>query len=609
MSISKLDRFPIPTARNQLLAAAGEISDAFNWRVLCLTDKALFKKNTKSFKELNNLVQLNIKDKSISPEKRKTLQNAWEVFTKVFETEIKISPTSKLLPPAKKKPKIIEKKPSNTQGNSCNKKTNEKTKVISSYPIENSHRNSNSFNIAQQEEDHDLNLGILLSHNEMQKNPKRTPTPQTETVPMHPVSSTLSTQIETTPRPISATAMLSVKITEEIASKIKEMLSERKNLTNDSPLCLPTEIIVHLFSHFKPQELAKFTPCKGWKEITRTLLFNGLTKYPDSKLIEIAEEHLNQGRRKSADFYASSLSEIKRQRFYDQVYITFSNRMRSKPASLFSRLNMTIGAASNKTNKRYFPEFLQLLSSHKEYKDIFLSPQPHQGLVDLYFDLLCTWAQTDLDPDSRCMPENAKFCFKNYERAKAFMHQATLHLNFIDCRRMLQRIASIPNLDSLTLGNIEKMKLILTFFQNSERIKFNFNKEFFNKVNEVIFLSYPFENLIQLVHEFPGEGHAHYRLLTKFILSSDIADFLPNDIEHIRDLVKTFIKNKMFSDTDMICIELLEKCMKILQGQDISFCDIAACEAYEIQVASIASSLSEHRQNISNFSTPNFTKK
>ena len=76
-----------------------------------------------------------------------------------------------------------------------------------------------------------------------------------------------------------------------------------------------------------------------------------------------------------------------------------------------------------------------------------------QSLLNLYFKFLHTWALTDLNPDSKCIPEAANFCFANYGRANVFMNSANLScFNYVDS---LERIASIPNLDPIALNTIK----------------------------------------------------------------------------------------------------------------------------------------------------------
>jgi hypothetical protein len=94
-------------AKKQLLKAAENISESFNNKTSVLTDEVVFKNDSKSFKELTNIIkifrkntkndndlntlsQCNIEDESISTEKKKELQDAWRMFTKAFE---KIPPT------------------------------------------------------------------------------------------------------------------------------------------------------------------------------------------------------------------------------------------------------------------------------------------------------------------------------------------------------------------------------------------------------------------------------------------------------------------------------------------------------------------------------------
>jgi hypothetical protein len=105
-------------AKKHLLEAAKNISESFNNKISVLTDEVVFKNDSKSFKELTNIIkifrkntknnndlhtlsQCNIENESISTEKKKELQDAWRMFTKAFEkipSTFTLSTNEKCLP-------------------------------------------------------------------------------------------------------------------------------------------------------------------------------------------------------------------------------------------------------------------------------------------------------------------------------------------------------------------------------------------------------------------------------------------------------------------------------------------------------------------------------
>jgi hypothetical protein len=615
-------------AEQTKLIAAGK---AINWplasRISRLTESMISEPSTRwqTFEAAERLIINAISNRATSFPKRHALQGKWNLFIKALKNNEASNSEQKIgnEDAAQMAAELKENKTLTTPDLGCNKigdagivQEVEMDVVSDAFdPPQYSHglgadRDLNSSDLSLEDNDEELARALSLSLSENQKQPNQ--------------STEITRFLSRTFRPMKKASLKTKKMpfikAVEVCREINPMLSPEtgqkihsamllmtpkgKNLTEVTLLHLPPDILIQIFSRIQFYQLCNFTPCKGWKEITRALVFN----HSNLKLLSIAQKYLHGGNRKGADFYASALPKDEGQTYKNDVKAMFMKHLESqylcvKTTTLPSRFHLAITASTiNEIGKDYLPDYLDFLSSHEEYSSFFSHPQPHAELAHLCYRLLRSFAQTDLDLNSRCMIDCANFCFINSDRAKAFVKAEIHNFKYSEYQHILRRIASIPNLPPKVSSNVNEMRKLFLSFQGNQTLKPN---ERFSRGASEILRREPLKELILLANKFPEERNIHYPLIAKFIISSAIEIFSKDDIACILSVVEALKGDKTLRDKDMTCIELLNQCMKIenqcMERETRNDSFTFDWGAHELQIAIITSLLDEHHQNITNF--------